>query len=75
MTNNLNSQIVKCPLDYIGRPGYRKSLHPSKEKIQHFNTIHFSLFLQAIFANLDPDQADQNQGGITRILTRIHNTT
>ncbi len=41
------------------RPSYRRSLHHSKENIQHFkirNFLSFFLFLWVIFALLDPDQ-------------------
>ncbi len=41
-----------------GRPSYRRSLQPSKENIQHFETWKFwtfFLFLWVIFALLDPD--------------------
>jgi hypothetical protein len=41
-----------------GRPTYRRSLQPSKENIQHFNTGNFLIFLlllRVIFALLDLD--------------------
>jgi hypothetical protein len=40
------------------RPSYRRSLHPSKENIQHFQNmkfLDFFLVLWVIFALLDPD--------------------
>ncbi len=37
-----------------GRPNYRRSLHLSKENIQHFQTWNFFLFL-FLWALLDPD--------------------
>ncbi len=39
-----------------GRPRYRRSLQPSKQKIQHLKKINFFLFWWAIFALLDPDR-------------------
>jgi hypothetical protein len=49
-----------------GRSSYRRSLHPSKENIQHFkawNLFTLFYFLWDIFALLNPDPAGRSQGG------------
>jgi hypothetical protein len=50
------------------RPSYSKSLHPSKENIQHFKTCNFSTFSICVgnfFALLDPNSNPTESGSTT----------
>jgi hypothetical protein len=70
--------IKSCYFFYLflglhkGRPGYRSSLHPSKEYI--FCGSFWPSWIRIHIPNADPDPADQNEcgSGSTTLILGVH---